>query len=148
MYYFKFTKDDNEKAVQLLEAAIAKDPDYARAYAMLAASYRAQAEFNWAQEPGKVVAKALEFARRGVAVDDRDPHAQQALGVTESYVGNHERGIAALRKAIEINPNRNFGHAQLALVLNWSSSSSVFLLPFGRMVRPARFAIARCYAAN
>jgi len=116
-HLFTLTKEGNEKAVELLEAAVAKDPGYARAYAMLAASYRGQVEMYWADDPDKTAAKALEIARQGVAADDRDPHAQQALGVTESHFGNHQRAIAAVRKSIEINPNRNFGHAQLALVL-------------------------------
>ena len=116
-HFFTLTREGNTKAVEFLEAAIAKDPGYARAYAMLAASYRGQVEMFWAEDPDKTAAKALEIARQGVAVDDRDPHAQQALGVTESHFGNHERAIAAVRKCIEINPSRNFGHAQLALVL-------------------------------
>ena len=122
-HFFKFTKVDNKEAVRLLEAAIVKDPNYARAYAMLATSYRGQAEMGWTDDPDEVLQKAVELARRGVALDDRDPHAQQALGVTETALGNHERGIAALRKSIEINPNRNFGHAQMALVLQAAGRS-------------------------
>lgn len=94
------TADDNRpKAAKLLQAAIARDPNFALAYAVLS---DAQATPNWAEEPTpEQLAKAKESAETAVRLAPESPDAHLALAwlyfgpLHDKARGGEELDIAA-----------------------------------------------------
>jgi Flp pilus assembly protein TadD len=59
---------------------------------------------------------ALDVLSRAAKLDPNNPDVQNYLGVTLSHKGLRKQAEAALRKAIEINPNFAAAHNNLAVV--------------------------------
>ena len=117
-----FTKEGNAAARNFFETAIALDPAFAAAYSQLAQTYTLANENGWAQDASGLADKALSLAKRAVELDDELPQAYWSLARVYSRQPflDSEQAIAALEKAIEINPNYADGYAFLATTLNAS----------------------------
>jgi len=94
-----------KEARKLYEAAIALDPEYARAYALLAVNYNVEWERDLDISDSQLDT-ALHLAKRSVELDENDSVCQNALGLV--YL--HRRSFALAehhyRRALELNPNR------------------------------------------
>ncbi len=102
--------DSWQRAVEFFEQSIAKDPDFAPAYAWLANSYAVL----MAESKGKkAVAKALEL-------DETLPEAHIALGLVREFNFNDwdwEGAEQAFQRAIELNPGSSAAHLEYGLLL-------------------------------
>jgi adenylate cyclase len=114
----RFTFEDNREARRLYEKAIELDPDYARAYASLAWTYLVEHSEGWVDPEERPLERALEFARRGVAVNPASHSNHLALGQVCLSKGLHEEALEALETAIALNPNDADGYVFLAMALN------------------------------
>ncbi|HEX6002656.1 MAG TPA: adenylate/guanylate cyclase domain-containing protein, partial [Burkholderiales bacterium] len=85
--------------------ALEIDPNYARAYAYLAASYIVGITMMEVDDPAEWQARALASAERAVALDDLDSFCQHTLGESAFTCLQPERGLRHIRKAIAINPH-------------------------------------------
>jgi len=94
-----------KEARRLHEAAIALDPTYARAYALLAVNYNVEWERNL-DSPDSLLEKALELARRGVELDPNDSVCQNALGLIYLHRRQFELAEHHYERALALNPNR------------------------------------------
>jgi adenylate cyclase len=101
------TKGALYEARRLLERSLAIDPDYARAAAMLAATYR-HAYFERSDgdylNPA-ALDRAFEWAQMAVRLDARLPQARAALGDVLLFKGQHDAAIAEFERALALNPN-------------------------------------------
>jgi serine/threonine protein kinase/tetratricopeptide (TPR) repeat protein len=117
-YYFgKRTPEGLRQAISNFERAIAKDKNYAAAYAGLA---DCNALLNWYVEPPPVdaFARAKEAATKAVALDDKLAEAHVSLAfVTFYYDHDLARADQEFRRAISLNPNYPTAHHWFALVL-------------------------------
>jgi adenylate cyclase len=95
------------EARRLLERSLAIDPAYARAAAILAATYR-HAYFERSDgdylNPA-ALDRALEWAEMAVRLDARLPQARAALGDVLLFKGQHDAAIAEFERALALNPN-------------------------------------------
>ncbi len=71
-HFYRFTKDDNAAAQDLLRQAIDLDPNQANYHAMLAVIHTLEVFYGWSESPEQSFRKALESAERGLALDDQD----------------------------------------------------------------------------
>ncbi len=78
-HYWRITREDHVTAQALLEKAIAIDPNYGQAQALLAASHMFGAHLGWA-EHAKAVPIAERAAVAAVQLDREDAWAHTALG--------------------------------------------------------------------
>jgi tetratricopeptide (TPR) repeat protein len=117
-----FTREGNAAARTYFERAIALDPAFAAAYSQLAQTYSLARENGWAPDEAGLVDKALSLAERAVELDDELPQSYWSLARIYSRppYRDSERAIAALEKAIELDPNFADGYAFLASTLNVS----------------------------
>ena len=113
------TRQTIEAAAELLDQAIAKDPEYAPAYAQRGIATLLLSEYNYGSIPQ---AEADAQGKRFIdAALDKDPQLAEAWAGLGLYHNNrpaeHEQAIEALTKALSINPNLiNASHwLQLAL---------------------------------
>lgn len=113
----RFSREDNSQARRLAEAAIELEPDYARAHTIVAWTYLMEFSSYWVDDPDRTLAQAYETARKAVSLDDHNAYAFMALGASENWLGRHDRAIANMRRAIELNPSDADAHAYYANVL-------------------------------
>ena len=89
-----------------LEVAVARDPGYADAWAMLGWLHLDAGRFGLAPEGrDKAYTLALEHASHAIGIDPGNILALKALGSIYHYTGHYEESVGAMRKALEINPN-------------------------------------------
>jgi TolB-like protein len=89
----------------LCEKAISLDPEYARAYALLAIRLNSE-WWRSARAPDDLLDRAVELARKSVALDENDSICQEALGII--YLSRRAYTLAEhhFQRALELNPNR------------------------------------------
>jgi adenylate cyclase len=90
----------------LYERAIELDPGYARAHALLAINFNVE----WEREidaSDSLLDRALEFAKKSVALDENDSVCQNALGLIYMNRRAHDLAEHHYQRALELNPNRS-----------------------------------------
>jgi len=120
LYFFnKRTRTAFPEAIQNLQRAVARDPQYTLAYALLADSYTLMGAYL--QLPASDYAdQARAAARRSVELDDHSAEAHTALAL---IVQNHDYDWATsereFRRAIALDPNYATAHQWYAEHLMW-----------------------------
>jgi TolB-like protein/DNA-binding winged helix-turn-helix (wHTH) protein len=109
-FWDKRTLRGFNEAVQCFEQAIAKDSDYAPAYAGLADSYAMMSDYGFV--PAKqFMPKARTAALRALELDQRLADAHTSLAaVAENYDWDWKTAEKEYRRAIELNPNYATAH--------------------------------------
>ena len=100
-----------------LEQAIALDPKFAAAYALLAEICRSEWWYGW-RDDEQALDRALELARKGVALDDELPFAHMFLGWIHLWRKEHEQAITEARRCLELDPDNAEGHGRLGHILD------------------------------
>jgi tetratricopeptide (TPR) repeat protein len=113
----KRTKEGVEEAVRFFEQAIAADPNYAPAYAGLADSYALDVDYR-AIPVADSYARAKEYARKALALDETVPSAHASLAWSLFiYDWDWEGAEREFRRAIELNPRYASAHQWFAFLL-------------------------------
>ena len=115
--YFRRTQEGAAQARAVLERAIALDPKFAAAYALLAEICRSEWWYRW-RDDEHALDRALELARKGVALDDELPFAHMFLGWIHLWRKEHEQAIAEARRCLELDPDNAEGHGRLGHILD------------------------------
>ncbi|HVL20558.1 MAG TPA: tetratricopeptide repeat protein, partial [Amaricoccus sp.] len=112
---YRRTFDEGQFAPTLacLQAAVARDPDYADAWAMLGWLHLDAGRFDIVPDRERSYELALESASRAIGVDPDNTLALKALGSIYHYTGRFDESVAAMRKALAINPDDPDAMAQL-----------------------------------
>jgi TolB-like protein/cytochrome c-type biogenesis protein CcmH/NrfG len=116
------TQEGSRRAEELLKRALTLEPNFARAHAALAAVWGVSVEFtepdawSYGWRNSASLARMQQEARQAVALDPASAEAYAALGGTFPVWQNAE-GIAALRRAVELNPNYATAHQWLGYAL-------------------------------
>ena len=113
-FWNKRTGADLRKSIEYLKQAIAKDPNYALAYAALADSY-GLLRFYGGASPAESIVPATAAAKKALELDDSlaEPHASLGLIATEEL--EVHRGVSELERAVQLNPNYATAHHWLSL---------------------------------
>ena len=119
-YTPSLNRNDNEMAMKLLEHAVAVDSRFAPAYAELAYTYAAEANFFKPQEK-QWKEQALLAADRAVALapDLAEAHLTRAIVISLDRDNfTTERAVQELRRALLSNPNLDEAHHRLGTNYN------------------------------
>jgi TolB-like protein len=108
-HYGQVSPLDQVTAQDLLQKAIAIDPEYCQALGLLSASYTLSAHMGWA-DPSIVVPLAERAALAAVKIDGEDSWAHHALGAVHLIMRRFDDGLAELELALQLHPS--FSHAQ------------------------------------
>jgi len=103
--WFDWTREANLKAQEHFRAAIAVDPQFARAYSGLSFVLIQSALGGWAEDPTAVIQEAYGLAQRALSLDRLDFEAHAQMGFASLYCRDFGRSISAYEKALELNPN-------------------------------------------
>jgi len=125
-HYGQVSQQDQLIAQDLLEKAIAIDPNYCQALGLLSASYTFGAHMGWA-DASIVVPLAERAALAAVKIDGEDAWTHHALGAVHLITRRFDDALAAFELALHLNPS--FSHAQnyyasaLAFCGRWKEAS-------------------------
>jgi|HubBroStandDraft_2_1064218.scaffolds.fasta_scaffold00046_8 TolB-like protein/DNA-binding winged helix-turn-helix (wHTH) protein/Tfp pilus assembly protein PilF len=112
------------KAVDYFQQAIAKDPNYAPAYAGLADAYALSGGFNLVPI-AEAMPRAKAAAERALQLDPNLAEAHASLGLIAPFINwNWTEAKEHYERAIELNPNYATAH-------HWYAEG--YLIPMGRV---------------
>jgi adenylate cyclase len=114
---YETNKEANQRARQMLDRAIALDPQYAPAYAFLGLTFFNDWFFQWNNDPTQSLDRALELAQRAVALDDSLPVAHSVLSTAYLWRKQHDQAIVEADRAIALDANSAQGYGALGGVL-------------------------------
>ncbi len=106
----RFNPESNALAKQLAEEAIALDPMYARAYAVLGWIHQVDAWLGTSKSPKDSIDKSIELQQKAIILDDTYAAAHAFLGWLFSMTGQHDKAVAEGEKAVALNPNSADSH--------------------------------------
>ena len=107
--------DDNRRARELFEKAVALDPRYALAHAYLALSLLVENRYGSAS--GAIKQRALDIATAAVRLDPRESRCHTFLGQVYRFRDDYDLAISHLEHGVELNPNDAIGLIHLGSVL-------------------------------
>ena len=113
-YRQRFSADLHESARSCLEQAIRTDPEYARAWALLAHIYADEYRAFYNTLPD-ARGRSLAAAQRAVELDPDDVLSYQALSVAQFINGPADIALDTAKKAVEMNPHNNEALFQLGM---------------------------------
>lgn len=99
----------SEEALQLLQRAIAIEPSYARAHALLAWGKWWATLCYWVADRDQGYREAAQHARDALLHDPADPWARMVSGLGFSTAGQHARALGELKMALDVNPSFALG---------------------------------------
>ncbi|MFN3313847.1 MAG: LuxR C-terminal-related transcriptional regulator [Hyphomonas sp.] len=114
---YDFTPEAYASAKTLLERALALDPESAEANMVLSLINHHIAILGFAPDPGPAMEAAYALGRRATRLDDRNEYAHWALGISCWGLHRLDEGIAALERAVELNPNCSLAYGSLGTAL-------------------------------
>lgn len=92
------------EALDLAQRAVATDPSYAGAHALLASVHAQKIMSGVSTDQDADRTAALQAAERAQDLAPDDPGVLRTLGKVLSNCGRHDRAISALRRAAEVSP--------------------------------------------
>lgn len=109
-HIFQHTHQDNLKAIEFQEKAIAIDPEFSGPHAAIAFSMYVLLLMGTSEDRDSDMERGLQEGLRAVALDESDPFAHVGLGRICIILGQHDKAIASFETALELNPSYTLAH--------------------------------------
>ncbi len=116
-HLYRFTKESNARAQQLMRQAMAMDPGFGLAHAGLADALYMGVMHGYSDAPEQSTSDAFEAAQQGLALDDKHAGAHFSLGRVFYLKREHDDAIAELQTAVALNPSFADAYYGLSLAL-------------------------------
>jgi TolB-like protein/Tfp pilus assembly protein PilF len=121
-HFWRMTREDNLEAQALLEQAIAIDPNYGQALAVLVVSHIFGAQMGW-EDAAIITPVAEKIAMKALRADGDDPWAHLALAFAYARGPRIADSLAAFETTLRLNPNFSLALGSYGLVLTWDGRS-------------------------
>lgn len=137
-------KEESGKALDLLDKALAIDPDYSLALSLAGWCHAQRSVYQWAEDVVQSQARALSLAESAAAISSDDPLILAVLGAVHTFVRNHGTARVLLERALAIDPNAAWAWSRLAWLDNYADRPDQAIEKFERALRlspldPANF---------
>jgi len=116
-HVFRLTKGDNATARSHFEQAIELDPEFAPPLVGLAWVHFMDVASQWTDSPDSSLTELGRVAQRCVVVDATYPASHVALSLSHHLSGDRAAMLAALERAIELNPSDSMSQGFLGVYL-------------------------------
>ena len=113
-YFARTTEEDNVRARQFFKKAIALDPEFSTAYALLGWTHMHDARYAWSKSRRESTDRALELAKKAIALGDPAATGPFLLSYIYRQKRQYEKSIAEIERVIDLNPNSAAAYAHLA----------------------------------
>jgi tetratricopeptide (TPR) repeat protein len=104
-HMYRFNRKDNAVATALFEKAVARDPEFARAYAGLSFVHFQTAFMRHTDDIAGETDLARRYAQRGLDLDPLDPFVNFTMGRSFWLAGDLDGSLGWLERATSISPN-------------------------------------------
>lgn len=108
------TRQDYQKARELLNRAIDTAPDMSDAYAGLAMCDLMDMLHIWVPDAAVAINSAAQAARMAITLDDTNAVSHGMLGMAMCFMRQYDQAEQHLNRAIVLNPNLAIGHGNFA----------------------------------
>ena len=99
------TRTGNIAARNLAGAAVALDPQYAAAHALIAFTHLNDYANGFTSDPEQSLRIGLELAQRVVAMDEQEPTGHLTLGIAHTWSRDLDRAQDEARRGLALSPN-------------------------------------------
>jgi adenylate cyclase len=113
---YRFTAESVRECRDLLERALKLDPQFARAYALLAMAHGAEYLNGWNGADLDHIRRAVQFAQKARESDENEPRAYQALGMMKLLLKEFDEAERITARAIELDVNFDGGYVTLGQI--------------------------------
>jgi adenylate cyclase len=113
----RVSKENNAKAMELLEKAVELDPQYVWAWTRLAWTHLVAAH-SWSPSPAESFNKAVRIAEKSVEMDESDSDVRALVGAVNLRQGNFDKALVEGETAIALGPTNAQAHVLLAVSMN------------------------------
>jgi len=115
--FYHYSKEGNAKAREFFKQALEIDPEYSHAITMLAFTHFIDASMGFTDSRAESIKRAVELAKKAVALDDNNPLAHTLWEYIYLIRGQHDKAVEEGRKSIALGPNNAEVHALFGNVL-------------------------------
>ena len=106
----RFGRSENEEAQRLLHRAVALDPRYARAHAILSWAVWWATLYHYIADRAEGYGRSARHAQEALRLDRNEPWARLTVGLNLSTAGQHQRALAEHEAALALNPSFALAH--------------------------------------
>ena len=128
-------KAESTKALELLDRALAIDPEYPLALSLAGWCHAQRSVYNWADDIAESQALARTLAERAAELSGDDPLILAVLGTVHTFVRNYGTARILLERALALDPNAAWAWSRLGWVENYSDRPERALENFDRALR-------------
>lgn len=104
-HFINWSIEDNRNAREYLKSALAIEPDYAAALALLSEVLLRMWLNGWSDDPDDDLAESFAAAKRSDELDDQDSRTQTALGMAYLFQRKPDKAKHHFESALKLNPN-------------------------------------------
>jgi adenylate cyclase len=119
IHHHRFTKDDNAKALEVLDKAIKHDPGFAAAYAWKACVLGQAIARGYMEKPDELFAVAVQAVEKAFSLDENDVEAHRILCEVNMIRRQWDQAQLHNKKALALNPNDPRMVAQRGELFTW-----------------------------
>jgi len=133
--YHRHSKLEILEARKLYRKSLELDPNFARAYAMLAMTYWFEFANAWSDDPEQSLASGQALAEKAIALNDAMPVAHFVSGLVYRERRQYAKALIEAEKAIALDPNYANGRVLLASVLYYAGRAEQGLAQMQAAIR-------------
>jgi adenylate cyclase len=128
-------KEESARALELLEQALAIDPDYPLALSLAGWCHAQRSVYNWADDIAASQAMARSLAERAAEMSGDDSVILAVLGAVHTFVRNYGTARVLLERAVTLDPNAAWAWSRLGWLENYADQPQKAIGNFERALR-------------
>jgi adenylate cyclase len=128
-------KEESAKALELLDQALAIDPEYPLALSLAGWCHAQCSVYNWADDIAASQALARKFAERAAELSGDDPFILAVLGTVHTLMHNHGTARVLLERALALDPNSAWAWSRLGWLETYTDRPERAIENFERALR-------------
>jgi adenylate cyclase len=134
-YSNRFDIEGNNLARQMGKEALVMCPESSSTYELLAITHMMDYWFGSGKSPQESIEKAIEMARKAIALDDAYAQPHGLLSFLYSIKREYERALAEGERAVALDPNGADVYAWYAMSLTFAERPDEAILLFQKAIR-------------
>jgi TolB-like protein len=134
-HLYRFTKESNARAQQLMRQAIRMDPDFGLSHAGLADALYMGVLHGYSDAPEQAISAAFEAAQAALVIDDKHAGAHFSLGRAYILKREHDAAIAELQTAVALNPSFADAYYGLSMALLYAGGPEESIVAMDHALR-------------
>lgn len=124
-----------EESLELAEAAVAADPDYAFAWAVLGFMTAFKYPMGRSADRDADMRASLDHTAQALMLDPNDPMALTARAIALQYAGRPGESLEFLQRSLRLNPSDTLTHCYYGRGMMFSGKPDIALAHFERFGR-------------